>query len=144
MKFHSLVAAAVVILAPSLVRAQHSHGGGMDVPPRQERRPAQAPERQAGVLPPGSARQIQVLVVSFGFSPKEIPVEQGEEVVLAVRRSNPSHCAQGLAIQSREIVVELPLDQTVPVSLRLDRAERIAIGCVGEDDVQATIVVAAR
>lgn len=144
MRAGALVTIIAALVVPTVGRAQHSHGSGTDLPPRQDKRPAPATERQPGVLPPGSPRQVQVLVVSFGFSPREIPAEQGEEIVLALRRSNPSHCRDGLAIPSRSLVVHLPLDETIPVTLRLDRAETIAIACVGEDDVQASIVVAAR
>lgn len=146
MRLKSFVAATAVLVTPGVGLAQHSHGGGgMEMPPRQEKPVARPPERQAGVLPPGSPRQVQVLVVYFGFSPKKIPADQGEEIVLAVRRSDPAHCKEGLAIPSRNLRVELPLDETVPVTLRLDRAETIALACVDEgDDFRAAIVVAPR
>lgn len=141
----SLLLAAIVI--PSASRAQHSHsgGGGMDMPPtRREKHRAPEPERQRGVLPPGSPRQVQILVVSFGFSPKEIPADQGEEIVLAIRRSSEEHCKAGLEIPSRKVHVQLPIGETIPVTLKLDRAETISVACAGEDGMQAEIVVSAR
>lgn len=139
-------AVAAAFAAPLLARAQHSHGGGggMDLSPRHEKheRPP-APAVPRGILPPGSARQIEVLVVSYGFSPTEIRADQGEEVVLTLRRSDDVHCGHGLAIPARQIFLELPVGETVPVTLRLDRAETIEVACVNED-VKASIVVAPR
>jgi len=85
----------------------------------------------------------EVLVVSYGFSPSEIRADQGEEIVLRVRRSAESLCTSGLTIPERHLEVQLPLDETVPVTLKLDRAETIELQCANED-VRASIVVAPR
>jgi len=138
----SLFAAAVAVGVPMLARAQHSHGaGGMDLPQRREKHdpsPAAAPR---GILPPGSPRQVEVLVVAYGFSPKEIKAAQGEQIVLSVRRSDPSHCNAGLAIPTRQVLVQLPVGETIPVTLKLDRAETIDLVCANED-ARASIIVA--
>lgn len=148
MRARTIVAVTVALALPSLTRAQHSHGGGgggMDMPPaRHDKHKAPEPERQRGVLPPGSPRQVQVLVVYFGFSPKEIPADQGEEIVLAIRRSSEAHCKAGLAIPSRKVHVQLPVGETIPVTLKLDRAETIVLACADAEDVKASIVVAPR
>ncbi len=140
-----MLAVAAAIAVPWAAGAQHSHGGGgTEIPPRPARqeRPS-APERQRGVLPAGSARQVEVLVVSYGFSPQEIRADEGEQVVLAIRRSTDTHCKEGVAIPARQVFVQLPVGETVPVTLKLDRAETLEVGCVNED-VRASIVVAPR
>lgn len=147
MKLRTFIVLLAAIVIPSVSRAQHSHGGGggMDMPPmRHEKHTAPEPERQRGVLPPGSARRIEVLVVYFGFSPREIRADQGEEVILAVRRSDETRCKAGLTIPSRQVRVQLPIGETVPVTLKLDRAETISVACADEDGMRAEIVVAPR
>lgn len=138
-----MLAVAAAIALPWSAGAQHSHGGGgAEMPPRparQERLPP--PERQRGVLPAGSPRQVEVLVVSYGFSPQVIRADQGEQLVLAIRRSDDSHCKDGVAIPARQVLVQLPVGETVPVTLKLDRAETLEVACANED-VRASIVVA--
>ncbi len=147
MKLHprSFAMTAAVVLLPVLARAQHSHGGGMDMPrthePHERASPPPAPPR--GVLPPGSPRQIEVLVLSYGFSPGSISAQAGEEVVLLVRRADASRCADGLAIPAKQILVKLPLDETVPVTLKLELPETIEIHCANED-LRSSIIVAPR
>ncbi len=143
MRLHpGLLATAIAVALPSLAGAQHSHGGGMEPPPRREKQEhASPPAVPRGLRPPGSAREIEILVVSYGFSPTEIRAEQGEEVVLRVRRSTDAHCTGGLAIAARQVLVQLPLDETIPVTLKLDRPEPIELRCANED-VRASIAVA--
>jgi hypothetical protein len=146
MRLGALVTITAALVIPSVGQAQHSHGGGgMDMPPRQEKGALPVEERQRGVLLPGSPRQVEVLVLSWGFSPREIRADQGEQVVLAVRRSSDdSHCKAGLTISAKHVHVQLPVGETIPVTLRLEQAETFAIGCEGEEDVQASVVVAPR
>jgi len=144
MKLIPFFFSAAVAVLPALTLAQHSHGGGgwSDPPSARQKHehPSPAPR---GLRPPGSAREIEVLVVSYGFSPSEIRADQGEEIVLRVRRSAESLCTSGLTIPERHLEVQLPLDETVPVTLKLDRAETIELQCANED-VRASIVVAPR
>lgn len=132
---------------PAAAFAQHAgHGGGggsAGVESPRKRASDEHPTLPAGLLPLGSPRAIEVLVVYYGFSPAEIRAEQGEEVVLRVRRSDDAHCREGLSIPSREMVVQLPLGENVTISLKLERAETIALTCAG-DDSHASIVVAPR
>ncbi len=141
-----VLALVAALGAPRGAWAQHSPAGGdtNDPMPRHagQKSPA-APAPQRGVLPIGAARQIEVLVLSYGFSPAEIHAEQGEAVVLYLRRSDDVHCKDGLEIPARKVVVQLPVDETVPVPLKLDRAETLVVACRNED-VQASIVVAPR
>jgi hypothetical protein len=139
-------ATAIAVALPALAVAQHSHGGGGwsdPSPTRQKHEDPSPPSAPRGLRPPGSGRQIEVLVVSHGFSPTEIPADQGEEIVLLVRRSAESRCTSGLTIPERHLDVQLPLDETVPVTLKLDRAETIELQCAKED-FRASIVVAPR
>lgn len=141
----SAFAIAAAVMLPVLSQAQHSHGGGgTDVPPRRaERERPSPPAAQRGLLPPGSPRQVEVLVLSYGFSPTSIRAEAGEEIVLLVKRIDDPPCAKGLAIPAKELLVELPLNETVPVTLKLERAETIELACANED-VRASIVVGPR
>lgn len=137
------VAAATSV--PGVAAAQHSHGGGgMGPSPRNEIRERPAPPAlPRGILPAGSARRIEVLVLDYGFSPKEIRADEGEEVILTVRRSDEAVCKGGLAIPAKQVLVQLPIGETVPVTLKLDRAETIEVRCANED-TKGAIVVAPR
>jgi hypothetical protein len=53
------------------------------------------------------------------------------------------HVARGLTIPGKHVDVQLPLGETVPVTLKLDRAETIELQCAN-DDARASIVVAPR
>jgi plastocyanin len=133
-----------VVLAstlPVIAEAQHSHGGavGMDQMPRRERRKEPAPTLPRGFLPVGSARQVEVLVLDFGFSPNEIRADVGETITLLVRRAN-SVCVNGLSIPKRQQNLNLPPDETVPVTLELKQAERIELKCTDEDAAAVIIV----
>ncbi len=81
--------------------------------------------------------------MSEGFSPTSIPAETGEEVVLLVKRIDEPPCAKGLAIAAKQLLVELPLNETVPVTLKLDGAEPIELRCANTD-MRAPIVIAPR
>ncbi len=145
MKLAPFFFSTAVAVLPALALAQHSHGGGRpDSPPTlQKHEHPSPPAAPRGLRPPGSAREIEVLVVSYGFSPSEIRADQGEEIVLRIRRSAESRCTSGLTIPERHVDVQLPLNETVPVTLRLDRAETIELQCAKED-VRASIVVTPR
>lgn len=140
----SLVIAAVTAL-PAF--AQHSHGGDgghAEQPAAREKHQRPAPPAAApGLRPLGSARQIEVLVVYYGFSPAEIDVLQGEEIELRLRRSAEDLCTRGLAIPGRQEIVQLPLGETIPVTLKLDRAETIWLQC-RDEKTKVAIVVAPR
>ena len=144
MKLSRLSFAVVVATAlPTFALAQHSHGGGgqTERPPEREKHPHSShPATPTGLLPPGSARKIEVLVVYYGFSPSEIHAEQGEEIELRVRRSAEDRCSAGLAISGRPGIVQLPLTETIPVTLKLDRAETIVLDCQDERTKAAIIV----
>jgi hypothetical protein len=86
MRLHSrTLAIAAAVVLPVLGQAQHSHGGGMDLPPRRaEPEHASPPATPRGLLPPGGPRQVEVLVVSYGFSPPSIRAQRGEEIMLLV------------------------------------------------------------
>jgi hypothetical protein len=139
------LAIAIAVVLPVLGEAQHSHGGGgMDVPPRRARpEHASPPDTAPGLLPPGSPRQVDVLVLSYGFSPTSIRAQQGEEIVLLLRRVDESPCAKGVVIPAKQVAVDLPLNEAVLVTLKLDRTETIDVQCANED-VKASIVVEPR
>lgn len=140
-KAFSGITAALLFVVPTLAAAQHSHGAstGLDLTPRLERKPDAAPRPQPGVLPPGSARQIEVLVLGWGFSPGRIEADAREAVTLMVRRVNGA-CANGLAIPSRGLTVDLPEGETVAVPIELGASERVGLQCV-DQEFEAEIVV---
>jgi hypothetical protein len=138
-------AVAVVAAIPTLALAQHSHGGGgggghtaRSAEP--EKQQDSAPATPRGLRPPGSARVFEVLVVYFGFSPAEIHANRGEEIELRLRRSAEALCANGLTIPGRQGVVQLPLNETISVTLKLDRAETVLLECEDEKTKAAIIV----
>jgi hypothetical protein len=80
-----------------------------------------------------------VLVLDFGFSPTEMSADVGETVILGIRRVDPV-CTSGLTISGREAKLELPIGETVPVTIELKRAERIELRCEGEDAAAVLVV----
>ncbi len=124
-----------------IAEAQHSHGGGggMDQMPRPERRKDSPTKLPPGLLPAGSPRPIEVLVLDHGFSPEEIRADVGETVTLLVRRGDPV-CLNGLSIPKRKLNLDLPIGETVPVTLELKQAERIELRCANEDAAAVIIV----
>lgn len=74
-----------------------------------------------------------------GRTPKEIRADVGETVTLQVRRSGPV-CLSGLTIPKRKLNLDLPLDETVPVTLELKQAELIELQCTNEDAAAVIIV----
>lgn len=143
MKSSTFVLASVLVSLPNVALSQHSHGGPRpNAMPRTERpRPEQT--TRPGLLPPKSPRGIEVLVLDDGFSPGEIAAEVGEEIVLLVRRSSAALCASGLEVPSRGLKLELPPDQTVPIPLKIERAESIELRCA-VDGTRAVVLVAPR
>jgi hypothetical protein len=140
---------AVVAALPAFALAQHSHGGGGGGGHTEQAREHEEHQRSAptipapGLRPLGSGRPIEVLVVYYGFSPAEIRAGQGEEIELRLRRSADDLCAGGLAIPGRLEIVQLPLGETIPVTLKLDRAETLWLQCKDEK-TKVAIVVAPR
>lgn len=139
----SAIAAALVL--PVLANAQHSHGGSMEMPRRHETDHASPPPAPPprGILPDGSPRQIEVLILSYGFSPASIHADAGEEVVLLVRRIDDSGCPAGLVVPGRPLAIALPVGETVPVTLELDRPETVVLRCASTE-MQTSIVVERR
>lgn len=140
-KTFSSITAALLAMIPALAAAQHSHGAGtgFDLTPRVERKPEAAPRPQPGVLSPGSARQVEVLILGWGFSPERIEADVREAVTLMVRRVDAA-CANGLAIPSRGLTVDLPEGETVAVPIELGASERVELRCV-DQEFEAEIVV---
>lgn len=139
----TFVLASILVSLPNVATPQHSHGGAMpSARPRTERPPHEEPARP-GLLPPGSPRGIEILLLDDGFSPEEIAAEVGEEVVLLVRRSSTGRCTSGLEVASRGLKLDLPPDETVPITLKLARAESIELLCA-LDGARATVVVGQR
>jgi heme/copper-type cytochrome/quinol oxidase subunit 2 len=138
------LAVAIAAAIPTLAPAQHDHGGGgMDRQPPREKRKEASPVDPPGLLPMGSARPIEVLVVYYGFSPSVVRADQGEEIQLRLRRSADVLCTKGLTIPGREGLVQLPPGETVPVTLKLDRAGTFTLQCKDEA-THASIIVAPR
>lgn len=70
-------------------------------------------------------------------------MNQGEEVEFRLRRSAEELCVSGLTIPGRQEAVRLPLGETIPVTLKLDRAETLWLQCKDEK-TKVAIVVAPR
>jgi hypothetical protein len=120
--------------------AQHSHGGsGMEPIRRPERPKVEEPALPRGMLPVGSPRTIEVLLLDYGFSPTKMSADVGETVILGIRRVDPV-CNAGLTISGRPSKLELPIGETVPVTIEVKRAERIELRCEGEDAAAVLVV----
>lgn len=138
------VSSLFIAAAPVAAAAQHSHGASPPGGPRHDERASRKePPPQPGLLPVGAPRGVEVLVLDQGFSPAEVAAEVGEDIVLLVRRSAETRCAVALTLPGRGLTVPLPLDQTVPIALRVDRPESIELRCDG-DGTKAEVVVRPR
>lgn len=129
----------VLLALPSRAPAQHAGGHRSHEAPTtpRERRPEPSGPR---LLAPGTPRSIEVLVLRDRFSPARIEVEDGEEVVLLVRRSADGYCDLGLEIAALATQVKLPVAETVPISIQpLGREESVPLRCL-PDGPTATIV----
>jgi hypothetical protein len=138
------IVASLAVLSgvlPCTAAAQHSHGTGpgFQVSPRTEHKREPAATPPPGLLPARSARQIEVLVLDYGFSPSEITADVGETVTLLLKRGGQV-CAGGLTIPSRNLSTDLPLDARAAVTLELKGPERLELRC-RDGDATAVLVV---
>lgn len=73
--------------------------------------------------------KVFVEVTEKGFVPNLIDVKAGSDIVLEVTRKTDSTCAREVQISSKKIKVNLPLNESVTVSLgKLEKGE-IRFGC---------------
>lgn len=85
-------------------------------------------------------QDIQVQVTEKGFEPKQIDVKPGTAVTLKVTRKTDSTCATSIAISSKGIEKDLPLNKTVSIDLgKLDKGE-VRFAC-GMNMVSGQIIV---
>lgn len=72
---------------------------------------------------------VNITVTENGFEPKSIDVKPNVPVVLKVTRRTDSTCSTQIQIPSKKIKKELPLNETVSISVgKLEKGE-IRFGC---------------
>lgn len=76
-----------------------------------------------------NVQNVDLAVTENGFEPKSIDVKPGSDVVLKVTRKTDSTCAKQIQIPSKKIKVDLPLNETVAVSLGKLKKGEIRFGC---------------
>lgn len=87
-----------------------------------------------------TTQEISVSVTEGGFEPKLIDVKPGSDVVLKVTRKTDSTCAKEVQVPSKNIKMELPLNEEISISLgKLEKGE-IRFGC-GMNMMEAARIV---
>lgn len=72
---------------------------------------------------------VNITVTENGFEPKSIDVKPNVPVILKVTRKTDSTCSTQIQIPSKKIKKELPLNETVSISVgKLEKGE-IRFGC---------------
>lgn len=76
-----------------------------------------------------NVQNFKLLVTDKGFEPKELKVRPDVPVVLHVTRKTNATCAREIAMPTKKIKVELPLNKEVAINLgKLGKGE-IKFGC---------------
>jgi plastocyanin domain-containing protein len=87
----------------------------------------------------GEGSEVQVAVTDRGFEPAEIAVKRGQNVTLAITRQTDMTCATDVVVAGTEIRQDLPLNQTVKISLGKVEADTVRFAC-GMGMIEGTIV----
>ncbi len=72
---------------------------------------------------------IEMKVTDKGFEPSQITVMPGTSVTLKVTRLTDSTCATQIQVPSKKLKKDLPLNQTVEVTLGVLEKGEISFGC---------------
>lgn len=78
--------------------------------------------------------------VDGGYTPAVITVKKDRPVTLNFRRTDPSDCLEEVVLSDFQIKKQLPLNQTVPVTVTPNKAGSFKFSC-GMNMVHGTLVV---
>lgn len=84
-------------------------------------------------------KTIDLTVTEKGFEPKSVDVKPGTDVTLNVTRKTDITCAKQVQVPSKNIKVDLPLNQPVKVALGKLAKGEVRFGC-GMDMMEAATI----
>ena len=146
MQLWKLVPAALLALAarPALAcDCDHEHAtaekasankvvvAANDATPKKAAAPAKAEK---------AVRTIEISVTKEGFVPAEVKAKAGETVKLAVTRKTEKTCATEIVMKDFGVNQPLPLDKTVVVTVKPEKAGSYRYAC-GMDMIAGALVV---
>ncbi|MGH7724501.1 MAG: cupredoxin domain-containing protein [Candidatus Eiseniibacteriota bacterium] len=86
-----------------------------------------------------SEQRVAMTVDGSGFHPDRIPARVGQPVTLAITRTTNETCGTEIVIPAEQIRKDLPLNQTVEVTITPAASGEIAFAC-GMDMLKGSIV----
>ena len=146
MQLWKLVPAALLALAarPALAcdcDGHHDKGGHAAVKTASANEPAKAPAKaDKAAKPEKAARTIEISVTKEGFTPAEVKAKAGETVKLAVTRKTEKTCATEIVMKDFGVNEPLPLNKTVVVTVKPEKAGSYRFAC-GMDMIAGALVV---
>jgi len=74
-------------------------------------------------------RRVEIAVTAEGYTPSKITAKQGESLVLRFTRKVKGECLAKVVFPEQKITKELPLDATVEVAIKAEKAGKIPFQC---------------
>ena len=141
MQLWKLVPAALLALAarPALA-CDKCDGAKTAVKTASANEPAQAAKPDKAAKPEKAARTIEISVTKEGFTPAEVKAKAGETVKLAVTRKTEKTCATEIVMKDFGVNEPLPLNKTVVVTVKPEKAGSYRFAC-GMDMIAGALVV---
>ena len=141
MQLWKLVPAALLTLAarPALA-CDKCDGAKTAVKTASANEPAQAAKPDKAAKPEKAARTIEISVTKEGFTPAEVKAKAGETVKLAVTRKTEKTCATEIVMKDFGVNEPLPLNKTVVVTVKPEKAGSYRFAC-GMDMIAGALVV---
>ena len=141
MQLWKLVPAALLALAarPALA-CDKCDGAKTAVKTASANEPAQAAKPDKAAKPEKAARTIEISVTKEGFTPAEVKAKAGETVKLAVTRKTEKTCATEIVMKDFGVNEPLPLNKTVVVTVKPEKAGSYRYAC-GMDMIAGALVV---
>ena len=141
MQLWKLVPAALLTLAarPALA-CDKCDGAKTAVKTASANEPAKAAKSDTAAKPEKAVRTIEISVTKEGFTPAEVKAKAGETVKLAVTRKTEKTCATEIVMKDFGVNEPLPLNKTVVVTVKPEKAGSYRFAC-GMDMIAGALVV---
>jgi plastocyanin domain-containing protein len=87
------------------------------------------PGTAAAAEPALEGRRVDITVGPEGYSPASVDAKVGESLVLRFTRKTKSGCLEQVVFPDLKITKDLPLDKTVEIAVKADKAGKIKWQC---------------
>jgi plastocyanin domain-containing protein len=91
-------------------------------------KPAEA-KPETAAEPALEGRRVDITVGPEGYSPSSVDAKVGESLVLRFTRKTKSGCLEKVVFPDLKITKDLPLDKTVEIAVKADKAGKIGWQC---------------